>query len=179
MHFTVGDFVLDLAQNSVEADARAIEVAIDEGADGLRVRVADDGRGMSASERDRALDPLANSGAKHPGRKVGFGLPFIQQAVELAGGTFSLESVLGRGTEVRFFFPSNSVDSPPLGDVGQLFSALISLAGNAEMRLRRTRSRDGLKYEITKSELEAAVGDLGSAASLALVRQFLASQEEG
>jgi len=179
MHFTVGDFVLDLAQNSVEAGARTIEVEVDEGADGVRVRVADDGRGMSPEARARALDPLANSGAKHPGRKVGLGLPFIRQAVELAGGSFSLESERGVGTEARFFFPSASVDSPPLGDVGQLFTALVSLAGAAEMKLRRSRSRDGLKYGITKSELVEAAGDLSSAASLALVRQFLASQEEG
>ena len=179
MHFTVGDFVLDLAQNSAEAGARSIEVEVDEGAEGVRVRVADNGRGMGPEERSRALDPLANTGAKHPGRKVGLGLPFIRQAVELAGGAFNLRSERGAGTEVRFFFPSDSVDSPPLGDVGQLFTSLASLAGDAELTMRRSRSRDGLAYEMKKSELEEAAGDLSSASSLALVRQFLASQEEG
>lgn len=179
MHFTVGDFALDLAQNSAEAGAGFIEVDVDESLDGVRVRVADDGCGMDAGERARALDPLGNDGAKHPGRKVGLGLPFIRQAVELSGGSFSLESEKGVGTQVRFFFPSDNVDSPPLGDVGQLFTALLSLASDAEMTLRRTRARDGLNYEIKKSELAEAAGDLSSASSLSLVRRFLASQEEG
>jgi len=39
--------------------------------------------------------------------------------------------------------------------------------------------RDEFSYEVKKSELIEAVGELASASSLSLVRQFLASQEEG
>ncbi|GAB6277497.1 MAG: hypothetical protein SAMD01599839_20370 [Rectinema sp.] len=60
-----------------------------------------------------------------------------------------------------------------------LFVATLSMAGACEMKLRRTRARDGLSYAVKKSELVEAVGDLASASSLSLVRQFLASQEEG
>ncbi len=178
MHCTIGDFVLDVVENAVEAGATLIEAEIDEAQDGVHVRVADNGCGMSHEERRRALDPLGNSGAKHPGRKVGLGLPFIQQAVEQAAGSFSLQSEKGKGTEVRFSFPASSIDSPPLGDVVSLFVALLGMAGSCEVTLRRTRARDGLSYEVKKSELVEAVGDLASASSLSLVRQFLASQEE-
>jgi len=71
-----------------------------------------------------------------------------------------------------------SIDSPPLGDIVSLFMSLLGMAGSSEMRIRRTRARDGLSYEVKKSELVEAVGDLASASSLSLVRQFLASQEE-
>ena len=179
MHCTVGDFVHDVVQNSVEAGSNLIEVEIDEAQDGVHALIADDGCGMSPEERARALDPLRNSGAKHPGRKVGLGLPFIQQAVEQADGSFSLKSEKGKGTEVRFFFPASNIDSPPAGDLVSLFVATLSMAGACEMKLRRTRARDGLSYEVKKSELVEAVGDLASASSLSLVRQFLASQEEG
>jgi len=179
MHFTIGDFVLDVVQNSVEAGSHIIEVEIDEAQDGVHARIADDGCGMGSEERERALDPLRNSGAKHPGRKVGLGLPFIRQAVEQAEGSFSLKSEKGKGTEVRFFFPASNIDRPPVGDVVSLFVALLSMAGTREMKLRRTRARDGLSYEVKKSELVEAAGDLSSASSLSLVRQFLASQEEG
>jgi len=178
MHGTIGDFILDLVENSVEAGSSFIEVEIGEAEDGVHVRVADDGCGMNSEERERALDSLKNSGAKHPGRKVGLGLPFIQQAVEQAGGSFSLQSEKGRGTKVCFFFPALSIDSPPLGDIVSLFMSLLGMAGSSEMRIRRTRARDGLSYEVKKSELVEAVGDLASASSLSLVRQFLASQEE-
>ncbi|HCX96541.1 Histidine kinase [uncultured spirochete] len=179
MHYAIADFVLDLVQNSVEAGAQSIEVDIDEAPDGLRVRIADDGCGMDEHEKARALDPFRSGGAKHPGRKVGLGLPFVQQAVTLAGGWFSLKSEKGKGTEVQFFFPGKSVDSPPLGDPVALFTALLSMAEKSELKIRRTRARDGLSYEVKKSELAEAVGELASASSLSLVRQFLASQEEG
>lgn len=179
MHYTIGDFVLDLVQNSVQAGAESIEVDIDEAMDGVRVRIADNGCGMDEREKVKALDPFRSRGAKHPGRKVGLGLPFVQQAVELAGGWFSLKSEIGKGTEVQFFFPQANVDSPPLGDPVSLFTALLSMAEKSELKIRRTRSRDGLSYEVKKSELVEAAGDLETASSLSLVRQFLASQEEG
>lgn len=179
MHFTVGDFVLDLVQNSVEAGASLVEIEIDEAENGVHVAISDNGCGMSHEEAAKAMDPLKNSGAKHPGRKVGLGLPFIQQAVEQADGSFSLKTEKGKGTVVRFFFPSVNIDSPPVGDIVSLFMAVLDGANTCEMRLRRKRARDGLSYEVTKSELVEAVGDLTDASSLSLVRQYLASQEEG
>lgn len=179
MHYTISDFVLDLVQNSVEAGAGSIEVDIDEAMDGVRVRIADNGCGMDEHEKAMAFDPFCSKGAKHPGRKVGLGLPFIEQAVKLAGGWFSLKSEKGKGTEEQFFFPQANVDSPPLGNLVLLFTALLSMAEKSELKIRRTRSRDGLSYEVNKSELVEAAGDLGTASSLSLVRQFFASQEEG
>lgn len=99
--------------------------------------------------------------------------------MEQAEGSFSLKLERGKGTEVPFFFPASNIDSPPVGDVVSLFVALFSMAGTREMKLRRMRARNGLSYEVKKSELVEAAGDLASASSLSLVRQFLASQEEG
>lgn len=179
MHYSVSDFVLDLVQNSVEAGARTIRLEFDEREDGVHVKIADDGCGMDEAAKARALDPFRSGGAKHPGRKVGLGLPFLKQAVTLAGGSFDLVSEKGKGTTVSFFFPAANVDSPPAGDVVSLFMTVLGMAGQAEMILSRRRARDGLSYEVRKSELVEAVGDLSSASSLSLVRQFLASQEEG
>jgi len=58
MHGTIGDFILDLVENSVEAGSSFIEVEIGEAEDGVHVRVADDGCGMNSEERERALDSL-------------------------------------------------------------------------------------------------------------------------
>ncbi len=179
MHYSVSDFVLDVVQNAVEAGARTIELEFDEREDGVRVRVMDDGCGMDEVTRERALDPFRSGGAKHPGRKAGLGLPFLHQAVALAGGSFDLVSEKGKGTTVSFFFPAAHVDSPPTGDVVSLFMTVLGMAGQSDMVLKRRRARDGLSYEVRKSELVEAVGDLSSASSLSLVRQFLASQEEG
>ena len=178
MHFAIGDFVLDLIQNSVEAGSSLIEVDIDEAMNGVYVCIFDNGCGMSPDEIDRAFDPLKNSAVKHPGRKAGFGLPFIKQAVEQAYGSFKISSEKGKGTKVYFSFPKSSIDSPPLGDVSELFLNALNMVGASELILRRKRSSDGLSYEVKKSELVEAVGDLTSASSLSLVKQYLASQEE-
>ncbi len=178
MHFAIGDFVLDLIQNSVEASSSLIEVEIDDATNGVHVRIADNGCGMSPDEINKAFDPLKNSAAKHPGRRAGFGLPFIKQAVEQADGSFRIRSEKGKGTEVCFSFPKSSIDSPPLGNVPELFLNALNMVGPRELILRRRRSSDGLSYEVKKSELVEAVGDLTSASSLLLVKQYLASQEE-
>lgn len=170
--------MLDLIQNSVEASSSLIEVEIDDATNGVHVHIADNGCGMSPDEINKAFDPLKNSAAKHPGRKAGCGLPFIKQAVEQADGSFRIRSEKGKGTEVCFSFPKSSIGSPPLGNVPELFLNGLNMVGPRELILRRRRSSDGLSYEVKKSELVEAVGDLTSASSLLLVKQYLASQEE-
>ncbi len=176
MHYCVGDYVLDIAQNAVEAGARTLDVELDEDADGVRVLVADDGKGMSAEEQRRAFDPFYTDGTKHAKRRVGLGIPFLVQAVEQAGGRWDLASEKGRGTTVRFQFPKACVDSPPMGDLPSLFLSLLCLPGGHEMKIRRRG--DKTAYELTRSELAEAAGGLEKAASLAILRDYLVSQEE-
>ncbi len=175
MHYGLGDYVLDIAQNAVEAGPREVIVELGESAEGFRVSVADDGRGMTADEKERALDPFYTDGTKHAKRKVGLGLPFLAQAVELAGGSWSIESEKGSGTRVEFGFPAASVDSPPAGDIPSLLLCLLCLPGGHEMIVRRSSPRGS--YELRRSELSEAVGGLERASSLALLKDYLASME--
>jgi hypothetical protein len=175
MHYALGDYVLDIAQNAVEAGPRDVTVELDEAEDAFRVAVRDDGRGMTEDERARALDPFYTDGTKHAGRKVGLGLPFLVQAVEQAGGSWSLESEKGVGTKVEFAFPAASVDSPPVGDIPSLIFALLCLPGGHEMVVRRSGPKGS--YEHRRSELAEALGGLERASSLALLKDYLASME--
>jgi hypothetical protein len=181
MHFALCDFILDVTQNSVEAGARNIELDLTEEDGKISVRVADDGCGMTEEEKARALDPFYTDGTKHARRKVGLGLPFLVQAVEAVAGEWSLESEKGEGTTLRFSFPADHVDTPPLGDVPGLFRAVLSFAEGCEMRIRRYRAAgvagQGLEYELLRSELEEAVGNLSEASSLILLGCYLESQE--
>lgn len=176
MHFTIGDYVLDIAQNAVEAGAGEVVVELDETESGFRVAVVDDGRGMTAEEKERALDPYYTDGTKHAKRKVGLGIPFLAQAVEQAGGRWSIDSEKGRGTRVDFEFPASSVDSPPPGDLPSLLLALLCLPGGHEMLIRRSGPRG--EYELSRRELADAVGGLERASSLAALKDYLVSQEE-
>jgi signal transduction histidine kinase len=115
MHYEIVDFVIDIVQNSCEAGASLVELRIDEDDEGIGFEVGDNGKGMDALQQARALDPFVTDGIKHPGRKVGLGLPFLQQALEQSGGRLKLESEKGRGTRLSFRFDTRNVDCPPVG----------------------------------------------------------------
>lgn len=179
MHYCLGDYVLDIAQNAVEAGSRKVSIVLEEDGTGRSVSIEDDGKGMGEEELKRALDPFYTDGVKHASRKVGLGLPFLRQATDQAEGSFSIESEKGRGTKVAFSFPASSLDSPPLGDLTSLFLSLLCLPGDHELVLRRRRTgRDPRDYELVRSELAEALGGLERASSLALLRDYLVSQEE-
>lgn len=177
MHFTITDFIIDIVQNSCEADARLVAVELRESQKYVDVRVRDDGKGMDDREMARALDPFVTDGRKHPGRKVGLGLPFLKQAIDQSCGSFSLSSEKGKGTEVDFRFDKEQIDCPPLGDVSGLFLTILCLPGGQEMTIARTKTTGS--YALKKSELAEALGDLEHGSSLVLLKQYLRSQEEG
>ncbi len=195
MHYALCDYVLDIGQNAVEAGAGMVRIAFDETADETRASVEDNGCGMSGEQVQRALDPFFTDGTKHVKRHVGLGLPFLKQATEQAGGAFSIESEKGKGTRVAFSFPKDNVDSPPMGEIPELFLSLLCLPGDYEMVIRRTRSGGiesgaveprgqkppvlkALSYELSRKELAEAVGGLERVDSLTMLREYLVSQEE-
>ncbi len=178
MHYALCDFVLDIVQNSIEAASTLVRLDFDESELWYSVTVTDNGGGMTESQRRRALDPFYTDGTKHAKRTVGLGLPFLVQAVEQAGGAFSLESEKGSGTKVAFRFPKDNVDCPPLGDLAGLFQAVLCFPGDHEMSIARKKPGRDEAYELTRSELVEAIGDLERVSSLVMLRDFLESQEE-
>ena len=177
MHYEIVDFVIDIAQNSCEAGAKTVEVSFEEDGKSVSVRVADDGKGMDAEELERALDPFVTDGRKHPGRKFGLGLPFLRQAIDINGGQFSIRSEKGQGTDLAFRFDKAQVDCPPLGDVAGMMLSILCLPGAREMIIRRKIGQ--VSYELRKSELTEALGNLDEVSSLVALREYLRSQEEG
>jgi hypothetical protein len=178
LHYAICDFVLDIVQNAVEAGARKVELDFDENDESVNVAVTDDGKGMNAETRGRALDPFYTDGLKHSKRRVGLGLPFLKQSVEQAGGKWTLESELDKGTLVRFRFPKDNVDCPPLGDVAELFFSALCQPGDHELLIERKRPENSDGYKMRRSELSEALGGLERGSSLALLRDYVTSQEK-
>jgi two-component system heavy metal sensor histidine kinase CusS len=83
--------------------------------DGLRVTVADTGRGISPDDLPHLFDRFYRSRvARMTGQGVGLGLAIVRRVAELHGGTVTVESELGRGTTVCMTFPW-----PVEDDIGQ------------------------------------------------------------
>jgi hypothetical protein len=180
MHRTVGDFILDLADNSIEAQSTRLEIKILTSDDEITIRIIDNGTGMDTDLLERVKDPYYTDGKKHPGRRVGLGIPFLIQTVEQCRGSYSIESEPGKGTQLSFSFPVGHIDTPPLGDIGDTLSAVLVKPGEFEAVLEHRRTDGGRKrsYRILRSELIEALGEIESVASQRLVRQYLASHEE-
>jgi len=158
-----------------------VELELREDGSDYRFTVSDDGRGMDAAELARAADPFVTDGAKHPGRRVGLGLPFLLQTAEQSGGGAELRSEKGKGTVVSARFDAANIDFPPEGDVPGLFRTAFMFGGPKDVAIRRFRRRAGLPtldYGVRRSELEDALGGLGDAGALVLLGRYLASLEE-
>lgn len=180
MHRTVGDFILDLADNSIEAGARLLEIELLRSEAELRILIKDNGSGMDKDLLERIKDPYFTDGKKHPGRRVGLGIPFLIQTVEQCEGSYAIESEPGKGTSLSFSFPAGHIDTPPVGDIAGTFSDLLVKPGEFEAVLehRRTDGERDRSYRVQRSELINVLGEIESVSSQRLVRQFLASHEE-
>ena len=181
MHASLADVMVDLAQNGVEAGAGRLSLLLDEGIDEIKFIVEDDGKGMDAATLAKAEDPFWTDGAKHPGRRVGLGIPFLRQTAEQCGGRTDIVSSPGRGTRVEAVFPAANVDLPPIGDVALLWLQCLSLPGEAGITIRRVlRNPDGVarEYAIDREEVSEALGGLEDAGSLGLLREYVRSLED-
>ena len=179
MHASLCDFLSDIYQNAVESDADSILVGIEERKTAMTFFVKDNGKGMGEDVRRRVTDPFYTDGVKHVKRKVGLGIPFLIQAVDAVEGSFSLESQPGKGTVVRFTFPLDHIDCPPMGNMVSTLLSMVSFPGDYNLVVQRKLEVDGRSdsYELDRSELEELLGSFDSSGAMQLLRTYLQSQE--
>ena len=82
--------------------------------DYVRLRVEDNGRGMCAEVKTRALEPFFTT--KEYGKGTGLGLPSIHAFVKQSGGCIVIHSTPGVGTTVELYFPRGRIDVSDVTD---------------------------------------------------------------
>jgi len=117
--------ILDIAENSIEAQARNISIKIEENRDRdlLILEIVDDGKGMNEETLKKALDPFFTTKKR---RRFGLGLSMLQEAARMANGDFTINSKPEQGTRLKATFQASHIDTKPLGDIGQTLAALIT-----------------------------------------------------
>lgn len=132
--------ILDIAQNSIAAEASRITIKIDltsrsessgleSGSDDKEGRpcwlvceVIDNGRGMDPNVAEKVINPFFTT---RKTRDVGLGIPLLKLSAEMAGGGLILESEPMKGTKVKAYFQIDNIDRIPLGDVASTIKLLI------------------------------------------------------
>lgn len=116
--------ILDIAQNSIQAEADLIEISIQISLENhtLTLFIGDNGCGMTEDEVQEVTDPFFTSRST---RRVGLGVPFLKQEAEISGGSFEIESELFVGTKLCAIFNEKNIDCMPLGDISSTIYLLI------------------------------------------------------
>ena len=139
--------MMDIAQNSISAGASLITLTVEEDrlADTLSISVEDNGKGMSPETVQKVIDPFYTTRTT---RSVGLGVPLFKMEAEMTGGSFHIDSTLGKGTVLTAVFKPSSVDMIPLGDINGTVQLLISCNPGLDFIFHRTlRDEKGERLE--------------------------------
>ena len=170
--------ILDIAQNSITARAKRVDITLEEGAEALTLTIADDGTGMSPELLSRVSDPFTTTRTT---RKMGLGLPLLRLAAEQTGGSLTIESALGKGTTVTAVFVASHIDCPPLGDTASTVSLLAQgLPGDMELTYTRRTGKGEFRFDT--AEIRAVLGPgvpLSEPEVAEWMRGYVAEGEEG
>lgn len=166
--------ILDIAENSIRADAKTIKITVsrDKNNDQLRVEVADDGKGMDCETLARIRDPFFTT--KH--KKTGLGIPLLSQTAEQSGGMVTVESSPGKGTKVIATFCLSHVDRPAIGNMADTLMSLIM--GHPQLDVVYTEQDGDRVFRFDTREVKGELEDVPISAPEALnaIRSLL--QEE-
>ncbi|MBR6429495.1 MAG: sensor histidine kinase [Clostridia bacterium] len=171
--------ILDIAQNSIHADATFVQILLDETDRTLELAIIDDGKGMSEEFLSRVTDPFSTTRTT---RKVGMGLPLLKLAAEQTGGSLVIESrerashPFDHGTRVTAFFYKDHLDFTPLGDVISTVVSLVQGSENVDFLFRH--SLPGKLVELDTRDLREVLGEvpLSSPEVLVWIRESLEEQ---
>lgn len=149
--------ILDIAGNSIRARASLIKVYLEENteSDTLKLSIDDNGCGMDKETLAKVMDPFFTS---HTTRKVGMGIPLLQQNAQATGGHVTIESQLGKGTWLQAIFIRSHIDRPPLGDLCGTISLMV--AGNPNVDFCFVHRINKLEYVFDSRQVKSILDGL-------------------
>lgn len=164
--------VLDIAQNSIKANASLVTVAVEKHTDShmLSISVEDDGCGMTEEQVAHVVDPFYTTRTT---RKVGLGVPFFKMSAEMTGGNFSISSRVGVGTKLLAEYHYDHIDMMPLGDMAATMVSLVSV--NPKIDFVYSFSCDGEGFAMDTREVKTVLEGMpvNSSEVLVFIRDFI------
>lgn len=168
----LSEYILDIAENSIRANADRIDITLRESGDtsAVEMLVRDDGDGMI----EELCSLVGNVRFTTKDGGGGLGLVSLKTASEQCGGSFSLESKLGAGTIVRASFDKAFPSYPPVGDIAATLMTLIAGAHGKRIVFRHELA-SGKTIVFDTDRVKAALGDelLSEPRVLLLIRDHI------
>ncbi|MGM0444788.1 MAG: ATP-binding protein [Bacillota bacterium] len=115
--------ILDIAENSIKADADNIYITITEDTEKniFSINIKDDGTGIKKDILDNITDPFVTTRKTRP---VGLGLSLFKAAAQRCNGDFKISSNKN-GTNIKAVFEHDHIDRAPLGDISQTIISML------------------------------------------------------
>ncbi len=169
--------ILDVVENATAAGATLVEITIrkDSKKDLLEIRIEDNGHGMDPETAQTIRDPFVTTRTT---RRVGLGIPLLEQSAEEADGELRIESAPGQGTKITATFRAGHIERKPLGDISSTLITLI--LGNPEIDFRYESDFDGRATSLDTGEIREQLDGLplSDPAVLGLIRGLLEEEKE-
>lgn len=153
--------ILDIAQNSLKADARQLIISLREDEQSLRILIEDDGKGMDRALLASVTDPFTTTRST---RKVGMGIPLFKLAAEQTGGKLDVVSVsrqedpIRHGTKVEALFYKEHLDFTPLGDIVSTLLLLIQGSPQVDILFMHCLPKGG-EVKLDTRQLKEVLGE--------------------
>ena len=153
--------VLDIAKNSVKANATLIGISLVEEGNKLTLTITDNGCGMKPEVVETVVNPFYTTRTT---RKVGMGVPLLILAAEQTGGNVTVSSrheeayPNDHGTVVTAVFYTDHIDFTPIGDLVSTMETLIM--GSPEIDFTFVHDRHGQVVELDTRQLREVLGDV-------------------
>lgn len=149
--------LLDLAENSIRAQAKKIHIELHEwiSKNQLIFRICDDGEGMDEEMVAHITNPFMTTRTT---RRVGLGIPLFYQNCMSAGGTFQIQSQPHKGIFIEAVMQYNHVDRLPIGDVASSLSVLIQ--GSPQIQLIYTHTYEDKSFVLDTFEIQKILGTI-------------------
>ena len=149
--------ILDISENSVSAKATEIKIVIcvNTQQNQLMVQITD------IRKRNGCRDIESGDGSFYTTRttrKVGLGIPFFKQEAECTGGSFSISSVPGKGTQITAVFCTDSIDCMPLGNLNETVYSLIVMHPDIDFYYQY--QVNGAEFHLDTKEMREMLGNV-------------------
>ena len=128
----VKQILLNLITNAIKftPEGGVVTVAVEPKSAGLIIRVSDTGIGISKDDIQRLAQPFEQIDSQHSRKHegTGLGLALSKSLIELHGGNFGIDSVVGQGTTVTFTLPNRPTEKKVIKESSEVGSEITRLA---------------------------------------------------